>query len=122
MRLRTVCASRASPFGRLAARTRRDVPAHGLNADHVAFLLHQLDLLGHPQEAPTVILPPPEPNDMEPADSGRQDDILRALRKEWILSNDGISPAMMAGLEALPKKWVERRLAELGEEWRRDSY
>ena len=52
----------------------------------------------------------------------RQASVLHALRQEWILDNDGISSRMMAGLEPLPKEWVERRLAQMGETWRREVY
>jgi hypothetical protein len=38
------------------------------------------------------------------------------------MSHDGISPAMMASLEPLPKDFVEARLDQLGETWRRHEY
>jgi|GEM_PF-6923130 thiol:disulfide interchange protein len=44
--------------------------------------------------------------------------ILKALRQEYILSHDNISPQMMAGIEMPPKEWINKRLQELGESWR----
>ena len=43
--------------------------------------------------------------------------LLSKLHQEYILSHDGISPAMMAGLELPPKEWINTRLKELGETW-----
>jgi hypothetical protein len=51
----------------------------------------------------------------------RRATILGRLRNEYVLSHDGISPALMAGLEDPPRDWVNRRLAELGETWRMES-
>jgi membrane protein implicated in regulation of membrane protease activity len=58
----------------------------------------------------------------ERAERMRRSQLLAALRNEYVLSHDGISPAMLAGLEPLPKEWTERRLAALGEPWRLDEY
>jgi hypothetical protein len=52
----------------------------------------------------------------------RRKDILAKLRKKYIYSHDGIAPAMLAGLDPLPKEWVERELTEMGEAWRQDTY
>jgi hypothetical protein len=40
------------------------------------------------------------------------------LRQEYILSHDGISPALIAGTESIPEDWINKRLAELGHFWR----
>lgn len=53
-----------------------------------------------------------------PSEAGRRSELLERLRQEYILSHDGISPALMAGTEAPPSDWVDRRLAHLGENWR----
>lgn len=37
------------------------------------------------------------------------------LRQEYILSHDGLTPALLAGTEPLPAKWVQKRLRELGQ-------
>jgi hypothetical protein len=47
----------------------------------------------------------------------RRQGLLTALRNEYILSHDGISPALMAGTEQPPSDWVNKRLRELGENW-----
>ena len=52
----------------------------------------------------------------------RRRNLLSQLRHEYILSHDGISPSMMAGLAPVPKAWLESRLATLGETWRQDEY
>jgi hypothetical protein len=56
-------------------------------------------------------------NDIE-----RQDEVLRKLHRAYLEGNPNASEAIRNGKEPLPKKWVEARLAELGEEWRRESY
>jgi hypothetical protein len=48
----------------------------------------------------------------------RRQAMLQALRNEYILSHDGISTALLAGLEWPPSEWINRRLKELGEKWR----
>lgn len=52
----------------------------------------------------------------------RQNGLIAILRQEFLASHDGISPAMLAGMKPLPKEWVETRLAEMGEGWRRGRY
>lgn len=52
----------------------------------------------------------------------RRSVLLGKFRRLWILSNDGISPGMLAGTEPLPKEWVERQLEAMGETWRQDAY
>jgi hypothetical protein len=67
----------------------------------------------------------PVPTDLQQLDHAereRRRRLLGKLRQEWVLSNDGISPAMLAGTEPLPTEWVERRLQELGEGWKQDVY
>jgi hypothetical protein len=44
--------------------------------------------------------------------------LLGRLRNEYILSHDGISPALMAGTEQPPTDWTNKRLGELGEKWK----
>jgi len=48
--------------------------------------------------------------------------LLRQLRQKYVLSHDNLSPGMIAGLDPLPKDWVEDELAALGETWRQDEY
>ncbi len=52
----------------------------------------------------------------------RRSVLLGKFRRLWILSNDGISPGMIAGTEPLPREWVERQLEAMGETWRQDAY
>jgi hypothetical protein len=52
----------------------------------------------------------------------RQNRLIAMLRREYLDSHDGITPAMLAGREPLPKTWVESRLAEMGQAWRRGRY
>jgi hypothetical protein len=56
------------------------------------------------------------------AERSRQQAVLRGLHNEYVLSHDGISPGLLAGSEPLPREWVEARLAQMGERWRRDHY
>ncbi len=44
--------------------------------------------------------------------------VLQKLTQEYILSHDGISPRLAAGLEYPPSEWINKRLAELGYSWR----
>jgi len=59
---------------------------------------------------------------IEDAELNRRRAILAKLRAKYILSHDGISSGMLAGLDPLPKEWVERELRALGEKWRQDQY
>ena len=52
----------------------------------------------------------------------RQNGVLEKLRVQYVASHDNISPAMLTGLERLPKDWVDAQLASLGETWRREQY
>lgn len=52
----------------------------------------------------------------------RRSVILTKLRAKYLLSHDGISPGMAAGLEPLPKEWVEKELEALGISWRQEVY
>lgn len=47
----------------------------------------------------------------------RRQDIEKALRGEYILSHEHISPGLLAGTEFPPAEWMNKRLAELGEKW-----
>ncbi len=46
---------------------------------------------------------------------------LEALRGEYILSHDGISPGIAAGTEPLPSDWVNQRLEQMGQSFRVDA-
>ena len=48
--------------------------------------------------------------------------VLAQLRNLYVLSHDGISPEMMAGLAPLPREWVEQQLSNMGEQWRQSEY
>jgi len=37
-----------------------------------------------------------------------------ALRQEYVLSHDGVTPGIIAGTEPLPSEWLEPRLRQLG--------
>jgi hypothetical protein len=52
----------------------------------------------------------------------RRAGVLASLHREWVLSHDGITSAMLAGTEPLPKAWVEGRLKQLGESWQQPEY
>lgn len=52
------------------------------------------------------------------SDEGQKTLWLNVLRKEYIVSNDNISPALIAGTEWPPVEWMNRRLSELGKPWR----
>jgi hypothetical protein len=39
------------------------------------------------------------------------------LGREYILSHDQLSPALIAGIEEPPANWINQRLAQLGEKW-----
>jgi|SRR4051794_26731681 len=55
---------------------------------------------------------------LAPQEQKRRTGVILALRNEYILSHDGISSAMLAGLEFPPPEWINGRLTELGENWR----
>src|SRR5579859_7658505 len=48
----------------------------------------------------------------------RRQIILSRLRNEYIISHDGLSPALLAGTEKPTTDWINKRLRELGETWR----
>lgn len=56
------------------------------------------------------------------AEYARQQVILAGLHREYLASHDGLTPGLLAGTDPLPKDWVEARLKQLGETWRRDLY
>lgn len=62
------------------------------------------------------------PTDLEEAERTRRSQLLSRLRKLYLLSHDGISPALIARLEPLPKAWVEGQLQQLGDTWRQSEY
>ena len=45
----------------------------------------------------------------------RRRTLLHTLLREYILSHDNISPALMAGTEWPPLDWMNKRLSELGD-------
>ena len=47
----------------------------------------------------------------------RRQNLEKALRNEYILSHDNVSPGLIAGTEFPPSNWMNRRLRELGEKW-----
>jgi len=52
------------------------------------------------------------------AEEARRKQLVAALRNQWVLSNDGITPEEMAGfLSDRIKGWVNIELAERGEQW-----
>ena len=80
---------------------------------------------GPPSQGFTQI-PPAQDNlrsEKRPAKTGEvsvqhRDAVLAKLRSLYILSHDGITPAMMAGLENPPAEWTNIELAKMGEAWR----
>jgi hypothetical protein len=77
-------------------------------------------LVRPPDEKPQRRSPasaPSSPFHTNDAETRRRRQVLVALRNEFILSHDGISSAMLAGLEWPPSEWVNKRLNELGEKW-----
>lgn len=59
--------------------------------------------------------PPPEPSLQ--AEAVRRRQLLKTLSREYILSHDNLSPALLAGTEWPPLDWMNKRLKELGENW-----
>jgi len=51
------------------------------------------------------------------AEMGRRQNIQKALRSEYVLSHENISPGLLAGTELPPADWMNKRLHELGEQW-----
>jgi hypothetical protein len=64
----------------------------------------------------TSLLKPAPPN-ARAAEVDRRQNIEKALRGEYILSHDNVSPDVLAGTEFPPADWMNRRLRELGENW-----
>lgn len=54
---------------------------------------------------------------LDDQEASRRQRVLAGLHREYVLSNDNISPALLAGTEPLPQDWVKRRLFELSEHW-----
>lgn len=55
------------------------------------------------------------------AEFQRRSRLLAQLRQLYVLSHDGLSSEMLAGVDPLPKPWVEKQLAKMGETWRQMS-
>lgn len=51
------------------------------------------------------------------SETGRRQQILSALRQQYILSHDNISAGLLAGTEQPPPEWMNERLHQLGEKW-----
>lgn len=56
------------------------------------------------------------------AEQIRRRKILSKLRKQYILSHDGISSEFIVGKAPIPKDWVEQQLQEQGETWQQNEY
>lgn len=56
------------------------------------------------------------------AEIHRRSILLAKLRQKYILSHDGLTSGMLAGLDPLPKDWVEAHLKAMGETWRQERY
>ena len=52
------------------------------------------------------------------AEIRRRSKVLILLRNEYILSHDGLSAGLLAGIEQPPTTWINERLKALGESWR----
>jgi hypothetical protein len=52
------------------------------------------------------------------AEARSRRDFLGALTRNYILSHDGISSEMMAGLELPPQDWLNDQLEKYGKPWR----
>lgn len=52
------------------------------------------------------------------AEMERRQAIEKALRSEYVLNHDNVSPGLLAGTEFPPPDWMNKRLAELGEKWK----
>jgi hypothetical protein len=64
----------------------------------------------------TSLLKPAPPN-AKAAEVDRRQNVERALRGEYLLSHDNVSPDVLAGTEFPPADWMNQRLRELGENW-----
>jgi hypothetical protein len=56
------------------------------------------------------------------AEQERQERLLTKLHQELVASNPDLSLRQTLGTEAMPKAWVDGRLMEMGESWRRGEY
>jgi hypothetical protein len=59
----------------------------------------------------------PVPLNAQASEIDRRQNIEKALRGEYILSHDNVSPEVLAGTQFPPADWMNRRLRELGESW-----
>jgi hypothetical protein len=64
----------------------------------------------------TSLLKPAAPN-AQAAEVDRRQNIEKALRGEYVLSHDNVSPDVLEGTGFPPADWMNRRLRELGENW-----
>jgi hypothetical protein len=51
------------------------------------------------------------------SEATRRKSVLTALRNEYILTHDNLSPALIAGTDQPPADWINSRLKQLGEKW-----
>jgi hypothetical protein len=57
----------------------------------------------------------PQQSELE---NSRRNSVVGKLRQEYVLSHDGLSPALLAGTEPVPPDWMNTRLEQMGELWR----
>ena len=58
----------------------------------------------------------------EKAEESRRSRLLAQLRRQYILSHDGIKPEIIAGTAPLPRDWVLQQLRKRGESWEPDEH
>lgn len=77
-----------------------------------------------PSKPATAEISPPSSAPARSSDGGNTPEyhrralLLGKLSQEYILSHDGISPALAAGTEPVPADWMNQRLEQMGEAWR----
>ncbi|MGA8013261.1 MAG: hypothetical protein WB949_12605 [Candidatus Acidiferrales bacterium] len=102
-------------------RTRNDAvhrsEMDGLNAKLQSVGVQNAQILNGFVTAKPLSEPASEPARAEPTESSRRRNVLALLRNEYILSNDNLSPALIAGTDQLPAEWLNTRLKQLGEKW-----
>lgn len=68
---------------------------------------------------PTPVVPHPAPPADDPArKSDQRSATLSRLTNLYMMSTDGISPAMAAGFQMPPEAWLNEQLEKMGETWR----
>ena len=69
------------------------------------------------QQQSSAARPVPSSGYKASEEMNRRKVLLEKLREEYILSQDNISPALLAGTEQPPADWTNKRLKEMGETW-----